>query len=84
VGIAARGEASGVSDAPGTLEADISRERVRPSGSRDGRTETILVGSPRKTTIQTTVSATALETVIGKAATSAVGEIGAVAASKEK
>jgi hypothetical protein len=42
------------------------------------------VGLPRKTTIQTTVSATAWKTIIGKAATSTMGEIGAVAASEEK
>jgi hypothetical protein len=41
-------------------------------------------GLSRKTTIQTTVSATALGIVIGKAATSAVGGIGAGAALEEK
>ena len=40
VGIAARGAASGVPDAPGMPEADTSsKERVRRSGSRNGRRE---------------------------------------------
>jgi hypothetical protein len=56
------------------LEANTSR----------GGAKAFLAGLPRQKAIQETVSATAWKTIIGKAATSAMGEIGAVAASEEK
>jgi hypothetical protein len=74
VGIAARGAASGVYAVPGTLEANKSR----------GGAKGFIAGLPRQKAIQETVSATTWKTIIGKAATSTMGEIGAVAASEEK
>ena len=86
VGIAARGAASDVPDAPGMPEADTSsQERVRRSGSRNGRREEAFAGlRPQGTILETMAPMTALGTIIGTAATSAVGGIGAVAVRQVK
>jgi hypothetical protein len=67
------------------LEADTSsQERVRRSGSRNERREEVFAGLRRKGRSLDDGPTTALGTIIGTAATSAVGGIGAVAASEVK
>jgi hypothetical protein len=84
VGMAARGAASGAPDTPGTLEANASHQETRSPIRLTRRTyrRPFHRPAPAKDDLWTMAPTTALGTIIGTAATSAVGGIDAVAASE--
>jgi hypothetical protein len=84
VGIAARGAASGIPDAVGDAGGRYIQKSAFADPAHAAGMKAFSSSCARQRTIQTRVSATAQETIIDTAATSAVHGIGAVAASEVK